>query len=125
MMRGYQDLEVWRKSMELAAECYRVTQRWPRAEVFGLTLQLRRAVVSVPANIAEGRGRRSTKDFLRFLSIAYGSLTEVETYFQLAERLGYLAPPETERLMASAGEIGRMLNGLRASLRSRLKPEDR
>jgi four helix bundle protein len=104
--------------MELAAECYRLTAAFPKSEVYGIVSQIRRAATSVPANIAEGRGRRSTGDFLRFLDIAYGSLMELETYLLLANRLDYIDSQVSEDLLTRSGEIGRMLNGLRTSLRS-------
>ncbi len=116
-IRSYQDLEVWQRAMELALICYRATEQFPRSETFGLASQLQRAAVSVPANIAEGRGRRSTGDFLRFLSIASGSLAETETHLLLAHRLGYLPEERLQSLLVLTARIGRMLNGLRRSLR--------
>ena len=118
MIRGYMDLQVWSKSMDMAVECYRMTQRFPRTDAWGITLQLRRAAVSVPANIAEGRGRSSTREFVRFLDIAYGSLAELETHVLLAQRLGYCAE-ESDALLLRTQEIGRMINGLRESLHQR------
>jgi four helix bundle protein len=119
MIRGYRDLLVWQKGMDLAEACYRVTGSFPGSERYGLTLQLRKAAGSVPANIAEGRGRRTTGEFIRFLDISYGSLTELETHILLAERLGYCDPPAATRLLEQSEEIGRMLNGLILSLRKR------
>ena len=117
-IRSYRDLEVWQKAMDLAFGCYRASARFPRSESFGLTIQLQRAAVSVPANIAEGRGRRSTGDFIRFLNIASGSLAETETHLLLAHRLGYIQEEQTQVLLALSAQIGRMLNGLRRSLRN-------
>ena len=121
-VRSYRDLLVWQKAIDLVVECYRASDGFPKSELYGLTSQLRRAVVSVPANIAEGRGRRSTNAFLHFLDIAYGSLVEVETLLEIASRLAFLAPDVHQNLTACAAEIGRMLNGLIASLEQ--KAED-
>lgn len=117
---SYRDLEVWRKSMDVAVDCHRLAERFPLNEQYGLAAQLRRAAVSVPANIAEGRGRRRTRDFLRYLSIAYGSLAEVETHLEIAKRLGYADDARTEELLVRTAAIGRMLNGLINTLESRL-----
>ena len=120
IIRGYRDLVVWQKSMELAQRIYETTGAFPREEVFGLSCQLRRASVSVPSNIAEGRSRRSTRDFLNYLSIAYGSLAEIETQITLSRRLGYVSVEQEDSFLTLCGEIGRMLNGLSGSLRERL-----
>src|SRR6476659_1156091 len=93
-VRSYQDLVAWQKAMDLVELVYGATRGFPREEVYGLTSQVRRAAVSVPSNIAEGQGRASTKEFLHHLSIARGSLFEVETQVLVAQRLGYL-PPDT------------------------------
>jgi four helix bundle protein len=100
---------------------YAVTQRFPKEEVYGLSSQIRRAASSVPANIAEGNGRDSTKDYLRHLSIAVGSLCEVETFVQLALRLRYLADADAKPLLSLIEEESRMLRGLQKSLREHLK----
>jgi len=109
-------LEVWQKAMDLVVECYRVTKAFPRAEDFGLSSQLRRAAVSIPANIAEGRARQHTKEFLQHLSIAYGSLAELETHIEIALRLGYVGQDESIQLVEMTSTVGRMINGLRRSL---------
>jgi len=114
--KSYRDLEVWRKAMDLVVECYKATKKFPQSETFGLSSQLQRAGVSIPANIAEGRAREHTKEFLRHLSIANGSLAELETHVLIAERLEYLAPNEVNLLLERSSEIGRMINGLRRSL---------
>jgi four helix bundle protein len=88
--KSYQDLEVWQKAMDLVVICYQMTKRFPKSEIYGLASQLQRAAVSVLANIAEGRQRQSSKEFLHHLSIAYGSLAEVETHAQIAGRLSYI-----------------------------------
>ncbi len=118
-LRSYRDLEVWRRSIDLVEAIYRASSAWPSDERFGLTSQIRRAAVSVPSNIAEGAARRGTREFLQFLSIAKGSLAEVETQLTLAGRLGYLPAAAGEMLLGSAAEIGRMLAGLTKALRTK------
>ena len=115
-IKSYHDLEVWQKSMDFVVACYEVTGKLPSSEKYGLANQLRRAAVSVPGNIAEGRSRQYVKEFLQHLSIAYGSLAEVETYLQISVRLNYLSETTVEALMKKTSEIGRMINGLRKSL---------
>jgi four helix bundle protein len=114
--RNYSDLVAWQKAMDLGEVIYKATAQFPKEEVYGLTNQLRRAVVSVPSNIAEGQGRSSANDFRRFLAIDYGSLREAETQILIARRLNYLNEPQAERLMSLAGEVGRFINGLSNSL---------
>lgn len=97
-------------------DVYRSTRSFPGTETYGLISQLRRAVVSVPSNIAEGQGRLSTGEFKHFLGQARGSLMEVETQILIAQELGYLAPNDSEDLLGVAGEVGRILNGLLDSL---------
>src|SRR5579872_6206581 len=118
-MRGYRDLVVWQKAMELVTEVYRITADFPKHELYGLTGQIRRAAVSVPSNLAEGHGRTSSREFHQFISQARGSLVEVETQLEIARNLGYLSPPLASELLAKAGRVGRMLNGLRAWSESR------
>lgn len=108
---------VWQKSMQLVTDTYRLTESFPRNEVFGLTSQLRRAVVSIPSNIAEGQGRNSPKEFCHHLSIAYGSLMETETQIQIAANLGYVNQTDADKLITQAAEVGRMLNGLARSIK--------
>lgn len=120
---SYRDLRVWQLSMQLAESAYRATEDLPAKESYGLTSQVRRAVVSVPSNIAEGHSRDSTKEFLRFLSVAQGSLSELETQLELCLRLGYLSEIKTRDLMTVCAEIGRMLSGLQKSLQSKLAPD--
>ena len=118
-LKSYRDLEVWKKSIELAEMVYRISAQFPPEEKFGLTSQVRRAAVSVPANIAEGAERHGTGEFLQFLGIASGSLAETETFLILAQRLGLTTSEQTKPLMSRASEVGRMLNGLKRSLRSK------
>ena len=109
-------MEVWQKAMDLVVECYRVTKAFPKAEDFGLSSQLQRAAVSVPANIAEGRARQHTKEFLQHLSIAHGSLAELETHIEIGLRLGYIDEEKSTKLTEMTSTVGRMINGLRRSL---------
>lgn len=108
----YRDLRVWRKARLLASRVYRVTADFPKHELFALTQQMRRAVLSVACNIAEGQGRRSTADRIQFLVIARGSLLELETQAIIAADLEYLPPTLSEDLVSNATEVTRMLNGL-------------
>lgn len=114
----YRDLIAWQKSIELVTDVYRCTSKFPKEEIYGLTSQLRRAAVSVPSNIAEGQGRHSTGEFRHFLGQARGSLFEVETQILIARQLGYLGEQETNCLLQTSAEVGRILNGLYASLQN-------
>lgn len=113
---SYRDLVAWQKAMDFAAEVYRLTKRFPDDERYGITSQLRRAVISIASNIAERQGRQSTGEFRQFLGHARGSLLETETQILLAERLRYLSVPDAENLLACSAELGKILNGLIASL---------
>ena len=115
---SYRDRIVWQKSMQFVTRLYRSTENFPKSEMFGLCSQLRRAVISIPSNIAEGQGRNSPKEFIHHLSHAYGSLLETETQLQIAANLGYIEQAEVNRLLQDAAEIGRMLNGLSRSIRT-------
>lgn len=118
-VRSYEELEVWQTAMDLVTLTYRLTRDFPREEVYGLTSQLRRAAVSVPSNIAEGQGRRSTGEFLNHLSMARGSLLEVETQTEIAFRMAYLSPEQKAEVKALTGTVGRLLNGLMRSLEAK------
>jgi four helix bundle protein len=120
-VQSYRDLVVWQKAMLLAQMCYELTKHFPREEVFGLTSQIKRAAVSIPANIAEGRGRAHTKEFLNHLSIARGSLVEVETHLLLAVQIGLIKADEIRHGLDLSDEIGRMITSLRRSLIKRRK----
>ena len=115
-VKHYQELIVWQKAMDLIEEVYKASRILPRDETYGLTSQLRRAAISIPSNIAEGQGRRTTPDVLRHLSIAYGSLLELDTQVLVAARLRYLTEGKCQDVMNLTGEIGRLLNGLMSSL---------
>ena len=104
--------------MDLVIACYEISRCFPTHEKFGLSSQLQRSAVSVPANIAEGQGRQHTAEFLNFLSMAYGSLMETETHIQIAQRLGYVEENHEENLLRQTAEIGLLLNGLMRSLRN-------
>jgi four helix bundle protein len=115
-IQSHRDLLVWQRSIDLVVECYRLTNKFPGDERFGLTSQLQRAAVSVAANIAEGRGRGTTNAFLNFLWIASGSLSELDTHLVIAEKLHYLSQQEVVSVQTKIEEVGRMLVGLRRSL---------
>jgi len=111
-MSDYRNLEVWKKSRVLAAEVYRVTEGFPHSEVFGVTSQIRRAVVGIGLNIAEGNGRWTRLDRRQFIINARASAQEVEAVLFIAEDLKYITAEVSERLRKATNEIGRMLNGL-------------
>lgn len=115
-MRGYEDLVVWQKAMDLAASIYALSPLMPKSELYGMTSQIQRAAASVPANIAEGYQRGTRKDYARFIGIARGSLAETETFLMLAIRIGHLPGAEAEPCLAAAREVGRMLTGLKRRL---------
>jgi len=114
----YKDLKAWRKSVELVLEVYRATQQFPKCELYGLTSQMRRAAVSIPSNIAEGKGRSTDREFALFLCHARGTLLELETQSWVAEQLGYLAEKDAKRIEELTVETGRILNGLINALRA-------
>jgi four helix bundle protein len=114
---SYRDLLVWQKAMDLVVECYKFVSNLPKNETYGLISQTQRAAVSIPANIAEGHGRDHLGDYLRHLSIANGSLMELETHLLLIGRLGYRLPEEAEPLLSQCSEVGKMLAGLSKSLK--------
>ena len=118
MSSCYKDLKAWRKSVELVLEVYRATQRFPKCELYGLTSQMRRAAVSIPSNIAEGKGRSTDREFALFLCHARGSLLELETQWLVAEQLGYLAEKDAKQIEELTVETGRILNGLIKALRA-------
>jgi len=118
-IRSYRDLQVWQRGIVLAETSYHLSQKLPRDERFGLVVQIRKAAVSIPANVAEGHGRAHLGDYLRFLSIAKGSLMELETHVILAERLRYVNQQDTTAFFQQSTELGRMLAGLITALRKR------
>ena len=120
-VRSYHELVAWKKAIDLVTEIYRSTQSFPRQEMYGLTSQLRRAAVSIPSNIAEGQGRLSRGEFKQFLGHARGSVFELDSQIIIARNLGYLDEHGSNLLLDRIHEVGRILNGLLASLE---KPRD-
>lgn len=116
--RSYRDLIVWKKSIALVGTIYSSTRSFPKAEMYGLTAQIRRAGISIPANIAEGQGRNSKGEFLQFLGIAQGSLAELETLLEISRNLKYLTSSDVDALWTDCDEIGKLLAGLKHSLTS-------
>ena len=116
LIRSYRDLLVWQKAVDLVTGCYTLTKSFPRSEVYGLASQTQRAAVSVAANVPEGHGREHLDDYLRHLSIANGSLMELETHILIAQRLEYVGAVDVEPLLDRAGEVSRMLTGLTKKL---------
>ncbi len=113
---SYRDLRVWQRSMNLVLSIYATTHQFPKEELYGLVSQMRRAAVSVPSNIAEGKGRSTDRDRAHFYIQARGSLLELETQILIAQQLNYMHRREAEPLLQSSGEIGRMLNALVAAV---------
>ncbi|MDZ7315243.1 MAG: four helix bundle protein [candidate division KSB1 bacterium] len=116
-LQSYRELIVWQKSVALAKRIYLSTSQLPKEETYGMQSQMRRAAVSIPANIAEGQARQSTGEFLQFLGIARGSLAELETLLILCEALNLLDKPNVTALLSDCEEIGKLLSGLIKSLR--------
>lgn len=112
----YRQLKVWQKAMDLTVEIYSLVNKFPREENYALSDQMRRSVVSIPSNIAEGQGRNSAKEFVNFLSIARGSLWELETQIEISERLHYINSGQKNKVYEQTEEIGKMLNALATSL---------
>src|SRR4051795_8853101 len=119
-VQTFRDLEVWQLAMDLAAECYRITKTFPRDELFGMTSQIRRSAASIPANIAEGQGRQHTKEFLNHLSIARGSLMELQTHLFLAHRVGLLSENNLAPLLTPCERVSQMISRLRQALERKL-----
>jgi len=123
MLKNYKDLKVWQKSYELCLEIYGITAKFPKEERYGLTSQIRRSVVSIPSNIAEGYGRKTTLDYIRMLYISYGSVCELETQILLAGDLDFIEKGELGTAKKDIAEIERMLKALIKSLENKpLKP---
>jgi len=119
-IRSYRDLLIWQKGMALAKQIYAMTRAFPGDERFGLTAQMRRAVVSVPSNIAEGQARHGRREFVQFLSHAEGSLAELDTQLTLAVELGYCRPSDADGSVATVTELQKMMASLRGKLTARL-----
>ena len=118
-VNSYRDLQVWQKATDLVVECYRLTKLLPKSETYGLASQIQRAAVSVPANIAEGHGREHLGDYLHHLSVATGSLMELETHLIIANKLAYIKDRELEPVLLRTAEVSRMLAGLTKALRNK------
>lgn len=116
MIRSYRDLRVWQAGMDLAETAYRLSQAMPASEIYGLTSQIRRSAASVPANIAEGYGRESTRSYIQFLKTARGSLRELETHVLLAQRVGFIDDEGAKTLLHNAESVGKMLYSLMQAL---------
>ena len=119
-IRSYRDLLIWQKGMALAKQIYAMTRAFPADERFGLTAQMRRAVVSVPSNIAEGQARHGRREFVQFLSHAEGSLADLDTQLTLAVELGYCRPSDADGSVATVAELQKMMASLRGKLTARL-----
>ncbi len=115
-MHQFKELKVWQKSVELASEVYAATKNFPSEEKFGITSQIRRSVVSISSNIAEGAGRKTSKEFKLFLNYAYGSCSELETQLIISKNLGFLSPELLPELSEAINEIQKMIYSLSNSL---------
>ncbi len=120
MLKSFKELNVWQKSYELCLNLYSVTAKFPNEEKYGLTSQIRRSAVSIPSNIAEGYGRKTTVDYIRMLYIAYGSVCELETQVLLAGDLGFIERRTMDPIKTGIGDIERMLKALIRSLENKL-----
>lgn len=118
-METYQQLIVWQKSVDLVVEIYTLTRRFPSDERFGLISQMQRSAISIPSNIAEGHGRKSDGDFARFLCIAYGSSSELETQILVSYRLNFISIKEYDEISIKITEIRKMLNKLISTLQTK------
>ncbi len=117
-IENYKDLKIWQKGMEIAEKCYYLTQSFPKEELYGMTQQIRRASASIPANIAEGYGRRSKAEYVRFLNIAQGSINELETHLILSSRVGLCSQEKIEPILNLSQETARMTIALIRKLNS-------
>lgn len=116
-IRSFRDLRVWQVGMDVVDAVYAFSATFPRDEIYALSSQMRRAAISVPANIAEGHTREGTREYLQFLSIARGSLAELETHVAIAQRRGYATPDAAGKLLAQIDSLGKQLSALRNALR--------
>lgn len=115
-VKSYRELRVWQQSVDFCVKVYKVTSIFPKEELYGLTLQIRRASVSIPSNIAEGQARNTTGEFSQFLGISKGSLAEVDTHLEIAKRLGFLSSESFQLFENEIETIGKMLNALQNAL---------
>jgi len=119
MLKNYKELKVWQRSYQLCLEVYRITKGFPKQEEYGLTSQMRRAAMSIPCNIAEGYGRKTTPEYIRYLYIAYGSICELETQVLFSGDFGYIKTDRISKLQCDIGEIERMLKAPIKSLENK------
>jgi four helix bundle protein len=119
MLKNYKELNVWQKSYKLCLHIYKVTKRFPKDEMYGLTSQIRRSAVSIPSNIAEGYGRKTTLEYVRFLYIAYGSVCELETQTMISGDLGYVRKESLQEIRQEIGDVERMLKAMIKSLENK------
>ncbi|WP_281024338.1 four helix bundle protein [Rhizobium ruizarguesonis] len=118
-MNSYKDLKVWQMAIDLAVDCYQLTRKFPKEEVYGLTAHIRRVATSIAANIAEGHGREVTGSFIQFLRISQGSLKELETHMLISHRIGLIDESEFGKMTGKCDEIGRMIRALIRSLQEK------
>ena len=118
---SFRELRVWQLGMDLTERVYLLTNSFPKSEVYGLTSQIRRSAVSVPSNLAEGHGRASTKEFLQFIAIAFGSLCELETQILLSHRLKYIETSDLETTLSLLTETSKTIRGLQKALKAKLE----
>jgi len=119
-MESYRELLVWQKSMKLVTQIYEITKIFPKEELYGLVVQIRRCVISIPSNIAEGWGRGATQEYIRFLRISRGSLYELQTQLEVCGNINYIGSEELGALFPACDEVGKMLNGLIKKLNARV-----
>jgi four helix bundle protein len=118
MINSYKDLIVWQRSMELVVEIYKITEKFPKSELYGIVSQMRRSAVSIPSNIAEGRKRSTRKDFRQFLIIAYASASEIETQVEISKRLNFINIAEYKKTDSLLLEVMKMLGKMLSSLKN-------
>jgi len=117
-MKSHKDLDVWRLAVDLATDVYEVTKSFPKEEQYGMVVQMRRSAISIASNIAEGAARRGNKEFLQFIHIALGSVSELDTQLEIALRVNVTGSEALQRLQAAAVRVNQMLRGLARSIRS-------
>jgi four helix bundle protein len=117
MIRSYKDLQVWQKAIQIVKKLYIITKEFPKEEIYSLTSQMRRAAVSIPSNIAEGKSRQSIKEYIQFLYIALGSISELETLIVISKELNYIERKTENELLEELELVGKMLRGLINKLR--------
>ncbi|AFY95337.1 four helix bundle protein [Chamaesiphon minutus] len=116
----FRELKAWQLGMDLAEKVYLLSESFPKSEIYGLTSQIRRAAVSIPSNLAEGHGRTSTKEFLQFIAISFGSICELETQILLSHRLKYITMDDSETVLALLTETSKTIRGLQRAIKDRL-----